>query len=413
MRLYKRGRIWWTWGYDESGNRVPRSTRCTDKAAAEAVARRLERELANPDHAAQNAARLTDALASIIQRKQEEAAAGARSPDTAAFYQVKSGHLARLLDVPLRAVTAAAVDGYVSTRRSEGARDTTIHKELVVLRQALQLARRHGLWAGDLDAVMPASMAGDYQPKERWLRPWELRALLAELAPDRAARVAFAVATSANWGETNNARREDLGGQLVRVRGTKTATRLRQVPVVMEWQRELLEFTQAHARGTGGALFLPWQNVRRDLLTACQRATRATARAVEPCSTNDLRRTFGMWGRLSGQPLEYLAPMMGHSTTVMLQRVYGRLGAEQLAQLARECSNIEATPVENVVSVDSVENAPKEKPRTMAGFLVPGDGIEPPTRGFSIPSLKDVSPRHHAEKNGEEAATEALLKQPA
>lgn len=130
-------------------------------------------------------------------------------------------------------------------------------------------------------------------------------------------------------------------------------------------------------------------------------------------STNDLRRTFGMWGRLSGQPLEYLAPMMGHSTTAMLQRVYGRLGPEELAQLAAECSRIVAAPVETVGSVGWMEWPGNEKPRGEAGFLVPGDGIEPPTRGFSIPSLKGVSPRHHAEKNGEVAATEAVLKQTA
>ena len=34
MRLYKRGRVYWTWVY-ENGKRVPKTTGCHDQKAAE------------------------------------------------------------------------------------------------------------------------------------------------------------------------------------------------------------------------------------------------------------------------------------------------------------------------------------------------------------------------------------------
>jgi integrase len=401
-RLYLRGRIWWTRVYDAHGQAQRVSTHCTDKAAAAIVARRLEREAANPHHAAQAQARLTDALDAVIALKEEEVGASKRRPATLTFYRSKAGHLVRLLDVPMRALTPAAVDAYVSQRRSEDARDTTIQKELVVLSQALQLAKRRGLWVGDLAAVMPPSLAGDYQPRDRWLRPWELRALLEQLTPDRAARVAFAVATSANWSETDAAQRGDVGATLVQVRGHKRVTRMRQVPVVMPWQRDLLAFTAKHAAGVEGALFLPWQNVNRDLRAACARATEATGHPVAPVSTNDLRRTFGMWGRLSGQPLEYLAPMMGHATTTMLQRVYGRLTADHLAVLATECDAGVPERLDTVDRMDSAAGGANEKPPVFPGvsgvLLGRMTGFEPATRGITILRMEGVSPRADAEK---------------
>jgi hypothetical protein len=47
QRLFKRGRVWWGWYY-ENGCRVRRSTRCRDKSAAERIATQWERDAADP-----------------------------------------------------------------------------------------------------------------------------------------------------------------------------------------------------------------------------------------------------------------------------------------------------------------------------------------------------------------------------
>jgi len=62
-RLTKRGLVWYAHVY-ESGIRRQVSTRCTDFKAAELALRHLERDLADPAHAAAQKASLSDALAS-------------------------------------------------------------------------------------------------------------------------------------------------------------------------------------------------------------------------------------------------------------------------------------------------------------------------------------------------------------
>lgn len=337
QRLFKRGRVWHACFY-EGGRRVIRTTRCRDRAAAEAVARQWERDAADPDHAAARTATLTGTLDLLLARDEEEVRAGRRSPDTVAFHRTKAGHLVRVFEVgpggrrtafPLASLRAADVDEYVSVRRGEGVADATIAKELVVLRKSLRLAIRAGLWRGRVEEVIPVAFSPAYEPRKRALTADELAKLLARLLPDRAARVAFIVATSACWRETELARRGDVGEGLATVllRGTKRRTRFRTVPIVSPAQRSLLEYALEHAKGHGDALFEPWANVRRDLAEAC------TAAKIERCSPNDLRRTFASWQVEAGVPLFPIAQAMGHKDTRMLERVYGRQTPEQLAAL--------------------------------------------------------------------------------
>ncbi len=239
QRLFRRERVWYAWFY-ENGRRVIRTTRCRDSAAAERIARQWERDAADPDQAAARTATLTDALQLLLRLDEEEVKAGRRSADTVEFHRTKAGHLVRVFETdeheqhvpfPLARLRAFEVDGYISRRRSEGAADTTIWKELVVLRKSLRLAIRVGLWRGRVDEVIPVAFSPGYEPRKRALTVDELKKLLAELLPDRAARVAFIVATSACWRETELARRADVGEGLATVllRGTKRKTRFRTV----------------------------------------------------------------------------------------------------------------------------------------------------------------------------------------
>ena len=62
---------------------------------------------------------------------------------------------------------APQVDGYISRRRAEGAGEGTVYKALVVLRSALRVSIRAGLWRGRVDEVMPVAFSPEYEPKER------------------------------------------------------------------------------------------------------------------------------------------------------------------------------------------------------------------------------------------------------
>jgi len=427
QRLFKRGRIWYGWVY-EQGRRITRTTKCRDRNAAEIVAKQWERDAADPDYAAARTATLTDALKLLLDLDEEEVGAGRRSRGTVDFHQAKSGHLVRVFETdgaeqyapfPLSRLRPHHVDGYISRRRSEGVADTTVAKELIVLRKSLRLAVRAGLWRGRVEEVIPVAFSPGYRPRKRALTDRELSALLAELTPDRAACVAFIVATSACWGEVERARREDVGEGLeaVHIRGTKRETRARDVPLVLPFQRSLLAYATEHAGGTAGLLFARWGNVRRGLLEACSRA------GIAPCSPNDLRRTFANWMVEAGVPLYIVAQLMGHKDTRMLERVYGRQRTDQLAvAVARavpglraaeaapgpDCSNsvaaaldsagfpgldgLVAPPASGATVVPLTPRNTKARQNLRSGgplmsdeMSVPGPGIEPGTRGFSVP----------------------------
>jgi len=209
-----------------------------------------------------------------------------------------------------------------------------------------------------------------------------MKKLLAELTADRAARVAFIVATSASWKETVLALRQDVTPDLsmALIRGTKRQSRFRTVPIVSEEARSLLAYALRHAEGKEGFLFRRWTNVRRDLNEACERA------GIAPCSPNDLRRTCATWLRAAGAPPDRIAPVMGHVDTRMVERVYGRLSPEALAErLAaalgpERCSTFVTARAKTAGSIG---------PSGRSGITnhletVPRDGIEPPTRGFSV-----------------------------
>jgi integrase len=352
MEIYKRGDTWHCSYFGTNGERVRRSTRCTDRKAAEARARQWERDAADPESAARRDATLDDALKLLLRQREEQARAGRRSTDTAVFYRKKSGHLVRVFETevagsrkafPLVRLTPREVDRYVSQRRAEGASESTIHKELVTLRAALKLARRAGIWVGDPAALIPVAFAPDYKPRTRFLTRDELARLLAEVSPDRAARVAFMVATSSEWSATTRARHADVATDLtsVRIRGTKRSMRDRVVPIATKAQQELLKYALAHAAGEEGLLFVPWNNnVVRDLHAACRRA------GIPPCSPNDLRRTFATWLRAAGAPTDLIAPVMGHADTRMVERVYGRLSPSDLRRrIMMSVSDPAVTPV--------------------------------------------------------------------
>ncbi len=69
MQLRKRGDVWYgTW--QEGGRRIVRTTRCTDRKAAEARVRQWERDAADPNHAFAQTATLTAALKLLLRNEE-------------------------------------------------------------------------------------------------------------------------------------------------------------------------------------------------------------------------------------------------------------------------------------------------------------------------------------------------------
>jgi integrase len=333
--------------------------------------------------------------------------------------KVKAGHILRVLRDVLgvahaRGASHALLTKYVDHPQAEGARDTTIKKELRVFGGAWKLARRNQIVAQPLDEIMP-ELADDCEPRKRALTPWEVIGLALVLPPNRMAVVAFAVSTGCDPGALWRARPEDVADDFssCRIHGTKRKSRERTAPVPLPEQRTLLAWALEQAEGADEKpLFAAWANMRRDLGAACEKLE------IAACSPNDLRRTYATWLRSEGVEPQLIGAAMGHTDSRMVERVYGKLPHDALARLIANRVNrlhvelpakldelprarqptADGSPADRTVRLMSGESAQTglsegiaDKTASVATardalpIVVRRGGIEPPTRGFSVP----------------------------
>lgn len=332
-RLFRRGKTWYTIVREPSGLWRKVSTRCTDRKAAELVDRRLQREMADPAAAAEATASLEGLLTDYLNSR----IARGRAEGSIEHVHQKSRALVTFLPERAAEVTHAECEAYIVARLKgrDGHRPvqlTTIKKEFRVLKAALTLARRNGKFARDPDAVIP-ELEETYKPRKRALEPWDLVCLCLFFVQSgnarRAAHVTFIMATGARWSESERARREDAGAELVFLRGTKTEGSLRFVPVLTQITAAPLAWALANAPGTD-MLFDAWGNVRRDLAYACSQL------GIPPVTPNDLRRSFAKWLRVGGASPADIAAAMGHTTSRMVERIYGRVEPAELRKLLEQ-----------------------------------------------------------------------------
>lgn len=305
-----------------------RSTRCTDKKAAETVLADWERELADPVYAASKGCTLDQSGVRVIQDFNALVKCGRRSEETKGYYIQKLGTLVRILggDCLMGEITAPAVDRYIEIRREEAVTEHSIAKELGVLRVVLKTAKRNGWWAGDIDAILPHAFGTQAKPRERFISSMaELGKILRAIGnEDIAAQVAFSVAVGAEAQAIRRAQWADLSERFIAVHGKKRPTRERMVPVVASWQETLILFVRQHALGDwergNPMLFVHTQGIPKALREACAKL------GLPHTCPNDLRRTFNVWMDAAGVPVALRAQAMGHASTKLLDKfTYGKL----------------------------------------------------------------------------------------
>lgn len=311
--FYRRGKVWW-WTRDPLTGKAA-SSGTEDLAAAKSEHARRQRLRSDPSDA--TAQTLDWWAVRLLRDKTENRAEG-----TVDFYRGKLGHALRLFgrDALPTDITPEGVDRYLETRRTEGAANTTLDKELTVIQQLCKVAKRLGAYPEDIESLRPVSFSRDYKPRERWLTQVQLMAVLRALPATRAAHVAFLVATGARWSESLRARPEHVHADRIHLLGTKTETADRWIPNLAA-MRPLLQL------GVPQLPFAAWGNVRRDIALACAKA------GVEPVTPNDLRRTTASWCAEAGVEPSHTAKLLGHSSTKMVMQVYGRIRPDVLGGL--------------------------------------------------------------------------------
>jgi integrase len=318
------------------GRRVKRSLRTRDRAVATARARAAELGTeAAPRRKAQTLAEAIDGMIASMHSRAEA---------TKDMYRQKGRRLLKSLGNPnVRAIDAAMLDRYILRRRGVelehgGASDHTIQKELITVRRALKWAVKHKT----LEALPSwPEFSANYEPRKTWLTPDQFERLCAELAQNRVRWASLAALAGMRAGEverTDWKLHVDLAAGRVRVPGTKTTASKRKVPILPAL-RARLELVPEDKRS--GRVVEHWGNVRRDLRAAVEIANaRAVSRAdelglatPEPMpyvSPNDLRRTFASWLVQHGADILTVSRMMGHTSTRMLEKVYGQLTDENM-----------------------------------------------------------------------------------
>jgi len=320
-RIFKRGATLWGYWVDEHGRRHRRSLRTADRAVARERLRAAE--LAATAKARRKPQRLSAAIEHMIVTTCHDKAEATRE-----MYREKGRRIiATLGDVDINDIDRDMLTGYIATRLAvvEGKKPVsphTVQKELITIRRALREAVDRGALA-----AMPAvpRFSPKYKPRETWLTPDQFERLAAELEPGRELWAALAALGGMRAGEVERLRwpMVRFEANRIKVPGTKTASSRREVPIAPALLERL---RRAAGSGSGANLPVvePWGNVRRDLAAACKRA------GVPRVSPNDLRRTFASWLVQQGVPALTVATLMGHSSSRMVEMVYGKLSAEVL-----------------------------------------------------------------------------------
>ncbi len=325
--IYKRGSIWWG-RYSTVGGKAERiSLRTSDAKAAKKRLRDIELA-GGPDRPQDRTVSL--ALAHLL-----DTVYAGRNPKTVESYRQKARHLVRLLgaDVSVSHVTRQACQEYRAARLKEGASDHSIYKEAVVLRLALA--------ESGIEGVVP-KFSANYKPVERHLSIEQFGALLAALPAKRRLWVILAAMLGGRDSEVIGLRWEDVDLErgMVRIRGTKTAGSDRKAHIPPPVRAALAAVAPDPMVGL---VVGTWTNRRRALTAAywdvigwtppkgwSKGAKRSQSIAGAPrLSPNDLRRTFASWLKQQNVDSLVVAHMLGHTSSRMVEAVYGRLAPEQ------------------------------------------------------------------------------------
>lgn len=259
--------------------------------------------------------------------------------DTVDYYRQKSGHLIRELGAfDVNGLEPAHVTKYIDTRRGDGTSWHTISKEMTTLRRCLRHAHARGDLKRDPRPLIPEMKSG-YVPRKRFLTDDEFVRLVDSFKRQhRRDWIWVAVYTGGRDSEVGRLAWTDvdLEAGWLELPGTKTGKARRMIPIHPELRAALAgmkERKDTHRKMKNrkpGLVVGPWSGVVEDLKKKCLKL------GIAKCSPNDLRRTFASWLVQKKTPLKVVATLLGHTSTVMVDRVYGHLETSQLQDAVRK-----------------------------------------------------------------------------
>lgn len=270
-------------------------------------------------------------------------------------------------ETPLDQIDDGAVSQAIARRRAAVA-DSTVNREIAVLRAVLNRARR--TWKVAVAEIdWSAHKLAEPDPRERYLTPTEADALLAAASPHIQPMIACALMTGLRRGNVLalDWSQVDLNARLITVFGKskKPGGKRITVPIAAPLLAVLAKlgprdrgpvFAYKAARRRNGVQPAPRAvaDVKTGYRAACgraglirwvpdegKRARKTRARAAGPCTPvrwvptvrfHDLRHTAASWMLDRGVPLDVVQKILGHSDIKLTQRYAHRApDAQRLA----------------------------------------------------------------------------------
>jgi integrase len=320
--------------------------------------------------------------------------------DTVIRLRQSLAHLrARFAGLRAVEITEERIAAYTRARIAEGAANATVNRELAALKRAFRLGER-------LQRVARRpyiAMLKEASPRKGFFEPTELEALLAQLPESVQAVVEVAYITG--WRVTSEIltrqwKHVDFANGWLRLEPGETKNGDGRMFPLTPWLRAVLERerrrTEALERGMGQ--IIPWvfhrdgegiRYFRRRWLTACKAAgfarpiRRKDGRLVwlPTRIPHDFRRTAVRNLERAGVPRSAAMAMVGHKTEAIYRR-YAIADEKMLREgAARLAAFIEPARGQRAKASGPVSGPVAE---LRARKLVAWDGVEPPTRGFSV-----------------------------
>jgi integrase len=278
-------------------------------------------------------------------------------------------------------------EAYIAARRSAGIADSTISRELSVLRAALNRAYKRGVLRS-APFIMDLPKA---EPRDRWLRSDEVARLLdCFRSPHLRLFTLLALHTAARPGAVLGLKwsQVDFEGRVIhlnppgRLQGSKRRPSVPMTDTLYAVLREALgrarseHVIEYHGRAIA--------SVKKSFVRA------AKAAGLSDVTQNTLRHTAATRMAQAGVPMWEVAGMMGHSTSRMTEKVYAKHHPDYMTRAASaldsafgeisfRANNAQVGDLDKIIELPEMR-----KPLVSQGLpMVGAAGIEPATPTMS------------------------------
>jgi len=312
---------WWIKYRDASGRTVERSTQTADRAKASLV--ESEKRAAVWHEAQRGVTPQANPLFDEVLADYLDAAQRRRSIARDVF---AGRHLAKEFSgIPIRSIAPAAIEGYLDQRRRTGVSDSTLKREMTVLKAAINWFNRKRR----SDLPNPAAKLDLSEPpgRVRWLTPEQATALIDAARHNQRAEhladfIRLALHTGMRKGEmlALEWNRVDFRQNLIYLDTQKNGQR-GSVPLNRTAREALLNrarFRAEHCPAARHVFCAPngrrIANVQRSFSSAC------AAAGLVDVHIHDLRHTCAAWLAQAGVPLLDVSNLLRHASIEMTQR---------------------------------------------------------------------------------------------